>query len=123
MAGFEILEQRASSCINADGQQAHEEDMDGYRRNSKVNIGQDEWLCQRVDKTGRMFICHDGSRHFRITRVRGEEDRRHATLSSAIAHVSGHWRGVCRQSFCIGGVPDLHGWTCTWCTPKIPIFA
>jgi hypothetical protein len=90
MARVEILEQRASPGINADGQQAYEEDMDGYRRNSKVNIGQDEWLCQRVDETGRMFICHDGSRHFRITRVRGEEDWRHATLPSAIAPVSGH---------------------------------
>src|SRR3954452_25631763 len=86
--------------------------MDGYRRNSKVNIGQDEWLCQRADETGRMFICHDGSRHFRITRVRGEEDWRHATLSSAIAHVLRHWGRVCRQSFCIGRAgfapPDMY---------------
>lgn len=92
--------------------------MDGYRRNSKVDIGQDEWLCQRVDETGRMFICHDGSRHFRITRVRGEEDWRHVTLSSAIAHVSGHWRAFSGGLFALGVLAGhVHG------VPRRLIFA
>lgn len=80
--------------------------MDGYRGTINFGSRTTKWLCEGTEAAWRVLVRHHRQGYHGSKRVRGKEDRWHATMPSlliySIHHVVLALRGVClpRSGIC-----------------------